>query len=139
MLIGSESPCIFGNAHKLVTYFSKYYNIKHIINLTSQCEEYHIDGLKEYHVPVYDLPFEKDMKQLFNIIEKGLSRKEPVWIHCERGIDRTGCVIGSYLVYKGYNPEEVIEELLDKFKNRIQYPYFYKLWEDKIAFIHSFV
>ena len=66
------------------------------------------------------------------------SRAFPVWIHCRQGLDRTGAVIGSYLVSRGADPERVIGELLDLFPARRRTPAFLDLWAPYSRLIRSF-
>lgn len=41
--------------------------------------------------------------------------KQPIFVHCEHGRDRTGLVVGLYRVlYEGWEPEDAYEEMIDK-------------------------
>lgn len=137
-LIGSENPGNFGNALYLAKDLCDRNNIKHMITLTPEYEELDIDGLSRYHVPMYDIPTKNDIKHLTEIIDNALSNDETVWVHCKQGIDRTGCVIGAYLVQKGHDPNEVIEDLLSKFRKRLLHSRLEDLWKDKVDFIKSY-
>ena len=138
MIIGSEDPSVFGNGCDTAKELCCRYSIKHMVTLTPEYEDFEIKGLKRYHIPMYDIPSRQDMQQLLKIMDNALSRNEAIWVHCKQGIDRTGCVIGAYLAHKGLNPEEVIEELLAKFKKRLSHPRIETLWKDKIDFIRSY-
>jgi protein-tyrosine phosphatase len=138
MLIGSEDPSIFGNGRDAAKDLCCRYSIKHMITLTPEFNAFEIKGLTRYHVPMYDIPSRQDIERLIIIMERALSYNEAVWVHCKQGIDRTGCVIGAYLAYKGLDPEEVIGELLNKFKKRLSHPKLETLWKDKIDFIRSY-
>lgn len=136
-LIGSEDPGVFGSSLKTATQFCMAFNIRYMISLTPEYENFCIEGLQRHHVPIEEMPSPSDMTKIFNIIEAGLSAHSSVWLHCQRGIDRTGCVIGSYLVSKGHDPEEVISELFLRFKKRINHPSLATLWHDKMEFIRT--
>jgi protein-tyrosine phosphatase len=136
-LIGSEAPENWGVACEVAKKFCGHNHIKHMITLTSENEDFVVEGVSRHHVPLRDMPSKRDMRRLSDIIDDALSRNESVWIHCKQGIDRTGCVIGAYLVSKGYDPDAVISELLSVFKKRFGHPRFSALWKDKIDFIRS--
>jgi len=114
------------------------YNIKHLITLTPYYNEFKIDGLARYHVPMLAIPKTEDIERLFSIIDQALAKDEAVWVHCSKGIDRTGCVIGAYLVHKGHDPEIVIGELLSHFKRRLSSQRLEVILKDNLTFIRSF-
>lgn len=138
MLMGSEDPGNFGYALDVVKELCDNHNIKHMITLTPEHTEFNLPGLSQYHFPMYDIPSKQDVIQLFSIIDGALKNREAVLVHCKQGIDRTGCVIGSYLVQKGHDPNEIIEALLSKFRKRLLHLNVKKLWQDKIEFIKSY-
>jgi protein tyrosine phosphatase (PTP) superfamily phosphohydrolase (DUF442 family) len=60
-------------------------------------------GVQRLHIPLHAsrLPTEKEWQQIKQAIAEG-----PVYIHCKWGADRTGAIIGRYLVEEqGYRPE----------------------------------
>jgi protein-tyrosine phosphatase len=60
-------------------------------------------GLKRLHIPMHSskVPNKKEWEEIKEAL------KEPVYIHCKWGADRTGAVIGRYLVEeKGFSPQE---------------------------------
>lgn len=60
-------------------------------------------GLKELHIPMHakKVPTAKEWENIKNAL------KEPVYIHCKWGADRTGSIIAKYLVdIKHYSPKD---------------------------------
>lgn len=60
-------------------------------------------GLNELNIPMNaeKVPSQKEWENIKNAM------KGPVYIHCRWGADRTGAIIGKYLVdMKGYSPKE---------------------------------
>ena len=52
-------------------------------------------------------PTAAQMDQLLSIIEY---LPEPVFIHCQYGCDRTGCVIACYRIRSGWSNEQALQE-----------------------------
>ena len=55
-LIGSEDPAVFGSPMDKTKEFRDHYDIKHMITLTHNYDEFKIDGLSRYHVPMLAIP-----------------------------------------------------------------------------------
>lgn len=55
-------------------------------------------GLKYYSFPLSQLnrPSEEQMKRIMTIINS--AEHQPVFVHCRRGSDRTGTVVGTYRI-----------------------------------------
>ncbi|MBU1026394.1 MAG: dual specificity protein phosphatase family protein [Candidatus Margulisbacteria bacterium] len=60
-------------------------------------------GLKRIHIPMHALKVPN--KYEWKVIKQAM--KQAVYIHCKWGADRTGAIIGRYLVEEnGYSPQE---------------------------------
>ncbi|MHB0998088.1 MAG: fused DSP-PTPase phosphatase/NAD kinase-like protein [Armatimonadota bacterium] len=54
-------------------------------------------GFKWLNIPMgKEAPTQKQVDTFLSVLEK--SAKEPVFVHCQHGADRTGCMIGIYRV-----------------------------------------
>ena len=137
-LIGSENPALFGNPKPVAEAFCNQYRIRSIVTLTQEHDAYDISGVARRHLPLPERFSREDLNQAFPIIDEALARRTPIWVYCQRGMDRTGCLIGGYLVARGYNAEVVIHELLRIFSRRVASPDLARLWSDKIDLIRSY-
>jgi protein tyrosine phosphatase (PTP) superfamily phosphohydrolase (DUF442 family) len=71
-------------------------------------------GLNYFSVPMYGLlrPTRAQMERVLAVIDDPAN--QPVFVHCERGSDRTGVVVGVYRVARtGWTADEAIDEAMD--------------------------
>jgi len=52
---------------------------------------------------------------ILRVIGRALDDGERVYVHCSDGVDRTGMVMGCWLVEQGLDPESALEELGRRF------------------------
>lgn len=57
----------------------------------------------------------EDVLYVLRAIENGLASGSRVYVHCSDGVDRTGMVMGCWLVERGFDPEAALEELGRRF------------------------
>ncbi len=69
------------------------------------------EGIKRIHIPMHYIktPNKAEWQQIMKAFE------QPVYIHCKWGADRTGAIIGRYLVeIKRYSSEEAYKAVISK-------------------------
>ncbi|HEV7674399.1 MAG TPA: dual specificity protein phosphatase family protein [Candidatus Angelobacter sp.] len=67
-------------------------------------------GSVAFNIPIIDntAPSNKDVMELQSIMQ---AAREPVFIHCEQGQGRTGCMVAAYRVLvNGWTPENALME-----------------------------
>lgn len=68
-------------------------------------------GIEYVHIPLgFGAPEPAKVKRVLAIINN--PEKQPVFLHCRQGADRTGMLVGMYrMIYQGWNFEPVYEEM----------------------------
>lgn len=91
--------------------------IKHIINLRADSNKTNTPSDEAFtlqHIPVSANPFknpkEADVVQFLKTVTT--SSNQPVFVHCQEGVDRTGLMIAAYrIVIDGWSKDEAITEM----------------------------
>ena len=102
------------NARRLETL--KLMGINTIVNLCSERDNYDSVALTSLEMSSYWIPIQDNSaptkKQAHDFIQSMRYRfKFPVYIHCEEGIGRTGCMIAAYRVYEqNWTPQRALQE-----------------------------
>jgi len=138
LLIGSEHPSSLGRPTEVVQHFVTAVGVRALLTLTSDFQDFGIERLTQHHVPMADVPTRAQVELTTDLVGEHLARGEPVWNHCQRGIDRTGTAIGAYLVTTGHRADRVIQELIARFPARRRTPQMLELWQPYADLIRSF-
>ena len=92
--------------------------IKTIVNLRGEDERTHAEeadakalGLRYYSVPMPGLsrPSDEQVARVMTILDS--EENWPVFVHCKRGADRTGTIIGCYrIAHEGWTADRALSE-----------------------------
>ncbi|KAJ9465946.1 Tyrosine-protein phosphatase cdcA [Diplonema papillatum] len=91
-----------------------------VISLTENCVEkdmFQTSSMKLLHLPTRDLtpPSKSDLLRGVDFIDKVNRENQAVLVHCEKGIGRTGTMLGAYFIVKeGLSAEAAIDRVREK-------------------------
>lgn len=136
-LIGSEHPDSARRPRAVVEHFIRERGVRTLLTLRPACRSLETAELRHCRLPMKGMPTRREAEAAVAVIRDNLPRGA-VWVHCQQGIDRTGCVIGCYRVSAGEGAEAVIEDLYRVFPERRRQPRAMELWEPYAEMIRSF-
>lgn len=89
--------------------------IRTVINLERSTRRRDVEraGLKYYHIPLNPArpPSETEQRRIFQIMTD--TTKQPVFVHCYHGRDRTGVIVALYRIkFQGWNRRDAIKEMI---------------------------
>jgi protein tyrosine/serine phosphatase len=139
LLVGCETPWKNGEPEKYVSFLKKEYEIKHILTLTTQFVPHRSNEITRHHILILMIPSREQAEKAILIIEGALAKKQAIAIHCTKGIDRTGCIIGCYMVNQGHEPGEIIDLLVHNVSRKMKRHNLKKILEPSYELLYQFV
>ncbi len=138
-LTGSENPSQYPNAVEIVRAVVECCHIRAMVSLVPDFTDYGIAEIIQYHHPLPNnrIPTRSEVIDIVNIIRPHRRRGEHVWCHCQRGTDRTGCVLGGVLADSGLPVNDVVRQLTSHFPAGRRTPQLLALWEPYEEIIRS--
>lgn len=137
-LVECESLWQKNNPEKCLSQLKQKYKIKHLLTLTIKFIPCHDTKIEHHHIPIQMIPNQEQADKAILIIANALSKKQPIAVHCTQGIDRTGCIIGCYLVQQGYNPDEIIDQLVQNVSRKLKRDNLRKILEPSYELLYEF-
>ncbi|MEW6742636.1 MAG: hypothetical protein AB1486_07740 [Planctomycetota bacterium] len=137
-LIGSEHPGNLGNARAVGEHFVRDRGVRTFVLLAQHDVALRIPELEQHHRPIRSPPTAREVEEVLVIVRRGLVGGDSVWVACDQGLDRTGCVMGCLLTRMGIPPDQAIEELLARFPPRRRTPVYRELWEPYATLVRCF-
>jgi protein-tyrosine phosphatase len=131
LLVGSENPRAHPDPAGAVRSLIERYGLRAMLTLTQEFYDFRIPGLQQHHVPLPNSrrADKEKYQEAVRVVRTHVRAGQPILVHCQRGLDRTGVVIGCYLVSTGRPADEVIEEILSKFPLQWELSRLRELWE----------
>jgi hypothetical protein len=137
-VIGSEDPTLCGRPRQVVQDLVARHGVRAAITLTEQMNAWRNPDLVQYHVPMVGVPERQALVQAVARIVEHLDRGQRVWVHCRRGLDRTGCVLGCLLVSTGIEPAQAVERVTSHFPPMWQHARRAGWWDAYVDRIRAF-
>ena len=111
---GGEYPYIFGSAHPSkfgMWLIKKWLDRITVISLLDYQANYSgATGISQFCFPIKD--FEAPtLQQIKNVIDVILDSDDPIVIHCEGGVGRTGTMAVAYWISQGFTPLQALREV----------------------------
>ena len=110
------------------------HRVRTVLNLTERPWSYGLSELRVVHVPMSDRDIRATAHETLTLATRAIGEAigggQAAWVHCQGGIDRTGCVVGCYLVSAGEPPDTAIAAVKERWpERRKNNPHSHELWE----------
>ena len=71
-----------------------------------------------FPIPDRSVPSKEEMKKILDFVDASIASNKPVYLHCFRGLGRTGTVIGCYLVRHGLSGQQALNRI-EQLRNNV--------------------
>lgn len=88
--------------------------IQVILNLSGYADDAPLlSAFNVHHIPIanHKPPTVHEMHQGISVIQASLKSNQPVVVHCEAGLGRTGTIIAGYIITCGLSAQEAIDTI----------------------------
>lgn len=137
-LIGSENPFVYPKSDELLSAMIEHLRISVLVSLAPVAECVSLSIIHyQYVLPNDRVPTIDEVRPIISALLAHIRRGEVVWCHCQRGLDRTGCILGGLLTHCGFSAEEATRKLLSQFPHSRQSSKMKDLWKPYAQLIGS--
>jgi tyrosine-protein phosphatase SIW14 len=108
--------------------------VKTVINLRSlHSDRYELKGTELEYVHIHMKPWHAEDEDIVRFLQIVTDKKrQPVFVHCQLGADRTGVSCAVYrIVVEGWSKEKAIEEMTQGGYE------FHKVWKNLVAYLKA--
>ena len=130
-LIGSENPFVYAKSDEMLRAMIEHFGIRVLMSLVPVNAEFEYSNVTHYQYPLsgHRVPSIDEVRPIISVLSAHLGRGEVIWCHCERGLDRTGSILGGLLTCQGLSADEATHEILSRFPDSRQSPRMRNYWE----------
>jgi protein-tyrosine phosphatase len=110
------------------------HRVRTVLNLTEHPWSYGLSELRVVHLPMSDRDIRATSHETLTlatrVIDEAITAGQAAWVHCQGGIDRTGCVVACHLVSSGQTLDTAIAAVKECWpERRRNNSHSHELWE----------
>lgn len=114
-LAGSSQPGLYGDWDEHISFLRKI-GITSIVSLTEEPlikESVLEENFEFYHLPIRDMdcPMPREAYKVVLYLKEAIEEGKKCLLHCKGGVGRTGMIAACYLVARGFNATDAINQV----------------------------